>query len=122
MAMDDVRGQVDAVERGVGQVRPVDVDVPVARLVADRASLQPRIRLEQRDVLRVQVDLPVGDMQPAQYLFAWPFLDLVPIEVQPQDVLDDPVDRNGEADRDTQRRSRFWVACAWSCCLVRAWS
>ena len=22
----------------------------------------------------------------------------------------------------TQRRSRFWVACAWSCCLVRAWS
>src|SRR5271166_480792 len=21
-----------------------------------------------------------------------------------------------------QRRSRFWVACAWSCCLVRAWS
>ena len=25
-------------------------------------------------------------------------------------------------DGVTQRRSRFWVACAWSCCLVRAWS
>ncbi|MGZ5979056.1 MAG: hypothetical protein ACXWNX_16560 [Isosphaeraceae bacterium] len=30
--------------------------------------------------------------------------------------------QNGQKIEGTQRRSRFWVACAWSCCLVRVWS
>src|SRR5262249_42246699 len=69
--------------------------------MADRAALQPRTRLEERYVLQVQVDPPARDMQSAQYLLARPLIDLIAIEVQPQNMLDDLVDRNRKVDNDT---------------------
>ena len=105
--VDNVRLQIEPGERRVEQeeLRPVDVDVPVAGLVA-RVVPGPsdRIRLEERDMLRVEVELAAGDVQPAQDLLARPLLYLVPIEIQPQDLLDDFLDRDGQADRNPRLR------------------
>jgi hypothetical protein len=84
------------------------------RLVADGAALQAGLRLEQGQVLLVEDDLALGGNQATEDLFAGLFLDFVPIQIQPQDLFDNLLDRPRLASFAATPRSCPAIArCGW---------
>src|SRR5579875_913439 len=69
-----------------------------------RATEQAGFQLEEFKVLLIQDDGAGFSAQPAQDHFAGLLLDLVPLEIQPQDLLNDLLDGHRQLDRTARLR------------------
>ncbi|MOA68636.1 hypothetical protein D3C78_1963500 [compost metagenome] len=63
------------------------MELPVARLMAERRPLKARFLLKQHDVLVVENNKALIGLEPPQHRFSWKFLDLVPQRGQSIDRL-----------------------------------